>query len=301
MFSSVVEYLTDKGIHVVKEGSNRYKCSSPFSSDSNWSFMIYPETESFYDFSNGFGGSLPKLISLLEDLPEDETKFIADAYGWDARKLVLKEKSKVLPLINYDWYLTKDEEDIRIIDAYAHSRGIKHNYYHGIIPISVNKDKHYVKALMFIHYDENLRPVGAKFRIVDNQNTDQRFTTRGKIFWYVQENILYEEGEPKLFIVESETSANSLWQYFYENNINAVVLSAGSVGAAPPLPYKYRAIQDRRLIIDFDGNEELYEKRLKQYGNYNAKVITLPFDKGEDINSLYVKNELSKLNFKLLN
>lgn len=50
---SIKEYLEGMGIPTRKEGA-RHFASSPFSTDSNWSFVIYP-TNTYFDFSTGQG------------------------------------------------------------------------------------------------------------------------------------------------------------------------------------------------------------------------------------------------------
>ena len=47
-----------------------------------------------------------------------------------------------------------------------------------------------------------------------------------------------------------------------------------------------------KLIIDYDGNETLYEERFKLYAHLNPEPIRLILAKGEDINSLYNLNKM---------
>ncbi len=54
---------------------------------------------------------------------------------------------------------------------------------------------------------------------------------------------------------------------------------------------EYRELK-KKLIIDYDGNEELYQQRLKLYEGLGAEPIKLILPKGEDINSLYCKKQM---------
>jgi hypothetical protein len=47
-----------------------------------------------------------------------------------------------------------------------------------------------------------------------------------------------------------------------------------------------------KLIVDFDGNEKLYQERLRLYKDLGAEPIKLILPKGEDINSLFVKKQM---------
>jgi hypothetical protein len=102
-------------------------------------------------------------------------------------------------------------------------------------------------------------------------------------------------------VVEGESNANSLWQYYQDIRKNCVIISFGGVGNLPTtLPSKYDNISDRRLIIDYDGDPELYSKRLEKYKHYDLKPITLLLPKGEDINSLYCKKQMNLIKGKIL-
>jgi hypothetical protein len=125
-----------------------------------------------------------------------------------------------------------------------------------------------------------------------------RFTSRGRLGWYILENIISGTYElPTLFIAESETSANSLWEHLKTLGKSCVVLSAGSVGATPPIPVKYSKLVDKRLIIDYDGDEDKYNERLINYKVYeNIKPIKVILPKGEDLNSLYASGKINLIN-----
>ena len=94
------------------------------------------------------------------------------------------------------------------------------------------------------------------------------------------------EEPPVAFIVESETSANSLWEICKEFNISCVICSIGGVNNIPrKLPDELQGLK-RRVIIDYDGDEELYNERVDRLLHF-GKDIKIELPKGEDINSLY--------------
>jgi hypothetical protein len=149
----------------------------------------------------------------------------------------------------------------------------------------------------FLHQDETGKITGVKFRRIDGVDKYRdvgRYSARGKMGFFILENISTESfGEPTLYVVEGEINAITLWQYCQETDRNAVIISFGGVTSLPDkLPPRYDYIKDRRLIIDFDGDDELFSKRICLYSKYNLKPIKLWLDKGEDINSLYLDGEI---------
>jgi len=66
------------------------------------------------------------------------------------------------------------------------------------------------------------------------------------------------------------------------------------------LPDRYKDIDDKRLIIDYDGSEEKFQERIKKYEHLGMKVVKIPLPKGEDINSLHVENKLYTINNLIL-
>jgi len=153
-------------------------------------------------------------------------------------------------------------------------------------------------AMMFIHKDESMRITGAKFRKITNDGS--RFSARGKLGFYILETECSESFYKKtVFLVESETSANSLWEFLKRKNRPAIVISTGGVSLVPDeLPKAYKDLP-KKLIIDYDGNETLYNDRLKLYSHLGAKPIKLILPKGEDINSLFNLNKIDLIEYLL--
>jgi hypothetical protein len=117
------------------------------------------------------------------------------------------------------------------------------------------------------------------------------------LFYYTLEYIGNKNSEPTIFFTESETSSNSLFNYLKSlNKINFVVLCFGGVNSAPPiLPLKWGwCTKNRYILIDYDGNEKAYNERVNKLGHFDATDIKLALPKGEDINSLWMKDEMGQ-------
>lgn len=282
----ILSYLVDRGLEY-KCQNGRIYLSSPFAPDRNWSFVIYPETNSFFDWSSGFGGDIIELVKRLESLDFIDAVKHINGTTFDIvkpRYKFYKKQDDFWKGFEYTKYLTDDEEEKQQIRDYANSRGIKSGYEYGVYFYRDGDDWVRCPSLMFLHRDKDLSIVGAKFR----KAGEKEFSCRGKTGFYILENFVEDTFEkPVLYLVESETSANSLWQYFKDIKRNAVVISFGGVGSIPKeLPKKYMNLK-KKLIIDYDGNQELYEERLKNYEHLSAEAIEMKLPKGEDINSIY--------------
>lgn len=302
---SIKDFLEKQGIETRKEG-NKYFCSSPFSTDTNWSFVIYP-TNTYFDFSTGHGGNILNLVSKLENISTSEaSKKLREGSEFITYEKANKDsgaQSKQDKPFNYKKYINTNPEECEQIKAYAASRGITEGYFCGVFFTRLsleNQNKRgssnwvRVPALGFLHVNKDLKPCGAKFRRIDGK--EPRFNARGTLGWYLlptkqMESIL---SCPTLYVVESESSANSLMMYMQGVQKPAIILSRGGVSAAPSkldLPEKYRDLSIK-LIIDYDGNEGLYQQRLALYKDLGAEPIKLILPKGSDINSLYCENKM---------
>lgn len=325
---SIKDYLENIGIPTRKEG-RRYFCSSPFTSDRNWSFCIYP-TNTYFDFSAGHGGNLINLVSRLHNVSfTDAAKILKEEMKYEKFERVEKRKEpeqqgSSAPF-DYKKYLNTDPEECAQIKAYASSRGITEGYECGVFftmgnrgeleeftsrsksrntksggsnEIEQSSSSHWIRnpALMFIHVDKQLQPCGVKFRRIDKK--EPRFSARGNLGFYVLENNRsLEQKKTNLYIVESETSANSLWAFLKKLGVSSVVVSRGGVSFSTTLNDLPEHLQNlpKKLIIDYDGNEKLYQERLKLYEGLGAEPIKLILPKDQDINSLYVKGEMNKI------
>ncbi len=286
----ILDYLQTKGIPYRQHGTN-YFCSSPFSNDSNWSLCVYPRTNSFFDWSNGFGGDVWRLISLIEGkkIHELKSSFNYEAYQSYNKKQYSEPKRTQKPF-DYTRYLNTNSEERKKIKEYADSRCLEDgNYEYCFYNQPLGGEWERIPAVGFLHVDENLKPCGIKFRKLTDDNP--RFSARGKLGMYILQSPAVL-GTDTVYVVEGEANANSLAIYLKSLSKKVCVISFGGVslcGAKLPTTLKNYSI---KLIIDYDGNEDLYQQRLKNYESMNAEPIKLILPKGEDINSLHMKNKL---------
>jgi hypothetical protein len=288
-----IEYLLGHPVSREVLGGQVKKYSSPFSSDSDPSFTIFPGN-SYYDFANGTGGDVITLKMKLGNLSFMEA--VNELIGNISTPLPTvpaKGKNKEFKLQSY---LTLNKEEQVNIEMYAKSRKIFAGYEAGLF---YTKDKgNWVRhpGMLFVHRDEQLNAIGAKIRVLPGDTYNDRFTARGKLGVYVLEHILVDHySEPTLYIVEGESTANSLWEFCKSQNISAVVLSGGGVASPPKfIPDAYEKYR-RRIIIDYDGDKEKYAERCKLYEHLEGEHIKLVLPKGEDVNSLWAKGKADLL------
>ena len=296
---SIRDYLEANGVTTRRQGE-KYFCSSPFAQDSSWSFCIYP-TNTYYCFSTGVGGDIIDLVKRLESCSFTEAvkKLTRSEAGILLPKAVKTAEVVSKPFI-IERFINRNPKEIAAIKEYASSRSIRYGYEYGVFFTfdEVAKDWKRNPALMFVHKDKDLKITGAKFRKLNNDGS--RFSARGRLGFYILDTECDDSFYPKtVYLVESETSANSLWEYFRKVNKPAVVISMGGVSLVPSeLPEIYKNLP-KRLIIDYDGNEQLYKDRLKLYSHLDAKPIKLILPKGEDINSLFHLNKIDLIEYLL--
>lgn len=293
---SITSYLCDIGIIPEESRKNKTWFSSPFSSDSSPSFIVYEHNNTFYDWSTGYGGDIITLVQKLNN-DCDPLQALEILASGNIIPIHTKFESKKKPQnssfknFNYKKYLLTDENEIQKVNDYANSRGIKSDYYCGqFFEKQSDKDSNDwvgVPSVMFLHRDEDLDICGAKFREISPRGK-RRFNSRGRLCYHILKNVTNET--PKVFVVESETSSNSLLNICKEFNISCFILSVGGVHSIPDeLPESLNDLECN-VIIDYDGNETLYQERIAKY-NHLGSGIKIPLPKGEDINSLYCKNE----------
>jgi hypothetical protein len=294
---SIVEYLDKVGVSLERRGG-RYKCRSPFSEDRNPSFYVYPEN-AFYDFSNGFGGDVISLVMAIEEV--SFTTAVDRLLSMDDIQIIDVSKIIKAPPRGFDiyQYLLDEEEDRGAVIEYANRRMFAHGSY---VPTKYlwwdDEVGAWAKRLGcgFIHQGDFGEICGVKIRSIDN--VEPRFNNRGASKFYVLENV-FGTMEPVVYIVESETSASSLFGYLQKQNKNCVVVSYGGVnipkGGMQALPQKWAHLSDRRLIIDYDGDEIIYQRRLKSYAFTMARPIKLELPKGEDLNTLICGSEAENI------
>lgn len=301
--TSMVAYMQDRGFKGRFSG-NKWFCSSPFSRDTNWSFCVYPNN-TFYDWSTGLNGDIFDLSMKIDGHSFKEAVEQISGKVYEEIKVPNYKKYKNDPDFNKEFEVTKyiswDEKERKAIMEYANGRGIKDGYACGVFFTRTDTGKWQRNpAVLFAHYDVDGNPIGAKFRRIQvngerDGSNKPRFSHRGQQGFYILENFVAGSfEEPTLYLVESESSANSLWQYCKDIKKNAVVVSFGGVSSVPKeLPRKYKDFNKIKIIIDYDGDEELYQKRIAQYSHLKGNPVKMQLPKGEDINSLYCSNKLN--------
>lgn len=298
---SIIDYLNGIGIEVRKEG-NRHFASSPFSSDRNWSFCIYP-TNTYFDWSTGTGGDIITLHSRIARITywaaatELGRGIAYEKYKPNYKKI--KEDPEFYKEFKIERYITRRADERHAIQVYAASRGITSGYECGVFFSRGKGTEKWIRnpSMMFIHVDKNMNQCGAKFRRIRQQpnSTDQsaRFSARGKIGVYVVD-LCTPVGlvQEMVYVVEGEANANSLAEHLMKLGRKACVLSFGGVTSPLDAFPNHLTGLPIKLIIDYDGSEKLYQERIRLYKDIKAEPIKLILPKGEDINSLYVKNEM---------
>lgn len=295
---SIMDVLEKKGIRLEKEG-NRYKCRSPFSSDRTPSFYFYPHTNSFYDFANGIGGDVIRLVQEMESVGFTEALDILSEGKFEKlQEFEYKEEKKEFVL---DKYILRNRRKKLSVRSYALYRGIVEGFIEARYMINIDEELIPRIGLGFVHTDYDGNVCGIKIRDI-MPVCGRRFAGRGEQKYYVLDTDLDNVDGKIVYIAESETSANSLYSYLKKIKVNAVVISFGSWNNIPScLPYKYNQIADRKFIIDYDGDQEKYEERISRFNHLNANDIKIELPKGEDINSLFVKGLINNYKNKIVN
>jgi hypothetical protein len=298
--TSIRHFLTSLG-HKMTSKNGRHVTNSPLQAgDTNPSFYIYPEN-TFYDWSTGIGGTIIDLIMNMYGL---DFRQAIDFLGGDNPDVELVEfkpvKTKKRDIkFNIETYYCRETSNLEKVMAYMDSRLLRFNQCNaGQFFTKPDKKWQSNVSVMFYHRDEYGNICGAKFRKIEPEGKGDKWSSRGRLFYYVLENIICPDTIPTVFITESETSSNSLHSYFAETGRkNYVILCFGGVHSAPDLlPLKYDWCAKRFILIDYDGSEKDYNKRIKALEHLNAKDIKLALPKGEDINSMYVKGEMEQFN-----
>lgn len=286
---SIEDYLEKRGFTITSKGRLKY-CLSPFSEERTPSFCIYP-TNTFYDWANGIGGDIIKLVQEMEDLNFVEAIKHLDEGSFttiDYSKTIEEPPKKRFILDNY---ITQEEEEVLAIKRYAANRGIVRNYVETAFFLYHEGSFIRRPSMGFVHVDENLEVCGVKMRDLKPFN-GRRFSARGVQKYYIISN---SNDSNNLYIVESESSANSLLDFLTVIGVKSTVVSFGSWNNIPRgLPEKIEGFDRKAIIIDYDGNEDLYNDKMERFGHFNAREIKLRLPKGEDVNSLYVKGSLYK-------
>jgi hypothetical protein len=300
---SIIGYLQSRGIDIEQNGKKHF-CSSPFAKDTNWSFCIYPNN-TFYCWSTGKSGDIIDLVQCLDgcSFQEAAASLVKGGFGlYTPNYETFKGNDDFWKNFDINKYKTKDNDETAKIILYGASRSIHNGYDCGVYFTRDHISSEWIRnpAMMFTHVDKNLNICGAKFRNI-NGNSNPRFTTRGRLGFYILDTNFPETWEKKrTWLCESETSSNSLWEYFIQRQRPARIISMGGVSSAPKELPKGMENNNLHLIIDYDGSEELYNERLKKYEHLNVTPIKLILPKGEDINSLYHRGEMWQIENLLL-
>jgi hypothetical protein len=289
---SIKQFLEKRGIAFSKEGPN-FICRSPLSMDRTPSFYYYPRTNTFYDWANGVGGDILTLVQEMENIGfKSAIDYLAGESFPKIEQVEYEEPIKEEFIL--DKYISNIDWQINKIREYALYRGIVDGYVPSRFAIRDGDGFKRRFGVGFVHTDYSGDVVGLKIRDIEPYN-GRRFTLRGTQMFYVLENIYDHDQDCKVYLVESETSANSLWMFMRAIKQQAIVISFGSWNNVPlRVPDKYSDFSDVSFIIDYDGNEELYNNRVVRFNHLNAKEIKLELEKGKDLNSLYKTCEIFK-------
>lgn len=287
---SIEDFLISNGYLLDRKGGRLY-CQSPFSYDRTPSFCVYP-TNTFYDWANGFGGDIIKLVMELDGIDFSSAVIALISGDREVFKPSIAELYQEKDVDLSKFFKVRKDEESDIIN-YAFSRSIFRNYKPSVF--IVKDDNEFIRrpSVGYVHVDENMEECGIKMRDI-NPYKDRRFSARGSQKFYILKNTDYY-WDGRLYIVESESSANSLFEYLCIIKEPCVVVSFGSWNNIPKsLPDSINRHEKRSIIIDYDGNEELYRERIERFDHLNAKEIKLELPKGEDINSLFKSGKIHK-------
>lgn len=283
---SVVDYLRAKGFTIEPRGSKFFTCS-PYRRERTPSFCIHQDN-AWTDFGcDGTGPKSGNIITLAKFFGDDLRNIGKVTPVWKPTPVKPKKPfNNEIP----SYYTDITPEERQEIVTYATGRSLHSHYLPGVVSQKNGSTLHRFLSLVFTHQDINGVITGAKFRFIKPIDS-QRFTSRGLLGYYVLSNILKDHyREPILYLVESETSANSLWEYFKQIGHNAVVVSCGGVNNIPDkLPFNYKG----KLIVDYDGSEAKFKERVRKYASFHLDPIRLILDKGQDINSLWQNNQIN--------
>lgn len=276
---TIQEFLSYSGLEPQVKRSSYELYLSPLSNEKTPSFAVYKNSNRFKCFSTGASGDIYDLIMKLKGCNFKEAK---EYTGGVIIHRDCSEKKKEVRVFDINNYLEYSEDVIN----YAHSRRI----YEGFETAKVWLGDKNVPVLCFTHTDGDGKIVGAKFRNIDSLEKKHRYTSRGTLMYYILE---YRPKDGPVFIFsESETSSNALYSHLKQEDVPCVVCSFGGVSSRLQAPVKYDYIKRRYVIIDYDGNEELYQQRLEFFKDYQDIKLELP--KGEDLSSLWQKDILHK-------
>lgn len=299
----LVEFLTTNyGLQFEERGLKRF-CSSPFNRhDKTPSFCVFTNTNSFYDFSVGFGGTIIDFVKNKEGVGLLETiNLIKNNNPDNYSKVDLEIQSAPKPPIPFRItdHLTASLSEKAQIRRYALSRKIKHHFVCGFFYERIDSDFIRRLAMGFVLYDDLNNITGIKLRNISNSG--DRFRLRGNLGVYRLDYILEDSfQEPAIYVIEGESNANSLWEFLKLSNRSSVVLCYGASTTPPKnLPIDLQHIEKRNLIIDRDENKlskEQYEEKLEHYKHLNCEIVTLHLNRGEDINQLFILNKFNILN-----
>lgn len=288
---SISEYLEKRGFKLETRGRLKY-CMSPFSYERTPSFCVYENTNTFYDWSSGIGGDIIKLVSEMEGLSFVESLSFLSGEEFEPIERVSDDYVPEEYTFDINKYVKVKRNESKLIRRYAFNRSITDNYTESVFYIKRGEELLRRPSMGFIHIDENMEICGIKMRDISPIN-GQRFSARGKQKFYYIKN--HNNIENNLFVVESESSANSFLDILTILDVRATVVSFGSWNNVPKELPEFLAKSDRKkLIIDYDGNEEDYRLRLEKINHLDLENVEIKVNKGIDMNSMLVNGMVSK-------
>ena len=92
----MIDYLAQKNIYPISIKQNTYWYLSPLRNEKTASFKVDNSTNRFYDFGEGFGGTLIDLISKLENISIKEIiqKFSINSFFFKSKMIFNSKKFK---------------------------------------------------------------------------------------------------------------------------------------------------------------------------------------------------------------
>lgn len=278
---SITSYLSGRGFIFERRGKILFT-NSPFNSgDKTPSFAVYDDVR-FKCYSTGKAGNLITLMRHFNDNNPVPPLRCVEVKEKEAKSWGGKIPSK---------YLDVTTAEATEVHQYAKSRKLTTGYLPGVsYYMKEGKWERSTPGLLFPHEIDGVI-TGFKLRFISPIN-GQRFTTRGKLGFYLREQLFDSFHHPTFDIVEGEANALSLSLYYWSIQRPSIVGSTGSVTSIPKaLPSKYASIK-ARLLVDFDGNEAKWQERISAYSRLNLEPIKIILPKGEDINSLWIRGEM---------
>ncbi|MDM1521729.1 toprim domain-containing protein [Empedobacter sp. 225-1] len=270
----MIDYLAKKGIYPINSKQNIFWFLSPFRNEKTASFKVDISTNRFYDFGEGFGGTLIDLISKIEKLSIKEIiqKFNDNSFSFQKQNDLQFEK--VQTKNEYEILELKEISSFPLIQ-YLEERKL---------PLEIVK--RYCKE---IHYKLN----GKKYYAIAFPNNQNGFEIRNKYvkMCLVKKNIsLIKNNHNQLKIFESWSDFISYLFLFpteeYKNDfliLNSIALLRKNIESIN----KYETIQ---TYFDHDNAGKSASNFLETELKTKVKDDSIFYKNFKDLNEFLIKN-----------